>query len=61
MSNEDRAIIGYLLYHNQKMFQHDLNGGYAAPLISKGIIRCALKPGQPFEERWVPFYVPDHI
>ena len=34
---------------------------YAAPLISKGIIRQDLRPGQAFEEGWVPFSVPDHI
>ena len=34
---------------------------YAAPLISKGVIRQDLRPGQAFEEGWVPFSVPDHI
>ena len=38
MTKKDKEIIGYLLHHNQKMFQAGLTGGYAAPLISKGII-----------------------
>ena len=61
MTDQDRAIIGYLLHHNQKMFQHEIDGGYAASLISKGIIRQALRAGQHFEPNWVPFEVPDHI
>ena len=43
MTKEDKEIIGYLLHHNQKMFQAGVTGGYAAPLISKGIIRQDLR------------------
>lgn len=60
MTNKDREIIGYLLYHNQKTFQAESDGGYAAPLISKGIIRVACKPGQIFDHSWTPFEVPDY-
>ena len=61
MTDQDRSIIGYLLHHNQKMFQHEIDGGYAASLISKGIIRRALRAGQCFEINWVPFEIPDHV
>ena len=61
MTKEDKKIIGYLLHRNQKMFQADMTGGYAAPLISKGIIRQDLLPGQTFAFGEVPFSVPDHI
>ena len=61
MTKEDKKIIGYLLHHNQKMFQAEVTGGYAAPLISKGIIRQDLRPGQTFAFGEVPFSVPDHI
>lgn len=61
MTDRDRAIIGYLLHHNQKMFQHDQDGGYAASLIAKGIIRPAGRPGQVVDLLWVPFEIPDHI
>ncbi len=60
MSDKDREIIGYLLYHKQKMFQADNDGGYAAPLISKGIIRVACKAGQTYDSRWTPFEIPDY-
>jgi len=61
MTETDRAIIGYLLYHNQKMFQTEQDGGYAAPLISKGIIRLSAVHGQAIDLSWTPFEIPDHI
>ena len=60
MTDKDREIIGYLLYHNQKTFQADSDGGYAAPLISKGIIRVACKQGQVFDPSGTPFEIPDY-
>ena len=60
MTDEDREIIGYLLYHNQKMFQTNQDGGYAAPLISKGIIKVSLRHGQVFDPLRVPFVIPDY-
>jgi len=60
MTDKDREIIGYLLYHNQKTFQGDSDGGYAAPLITKGIIRVACKQGQVIDPSWTPFEIPDY-
>jgi len=60
MTDKDREILGYLLYHNQKTFQADSDGGYAAALISKGIIRVACKQGQIIDHSWVPFEIPDY-
>ena len=59
MTEQDRAIIGYLLYHNQKTFQATSDGGYAAPLIGKRIIRVAAVHGQTLDPNWVPFEVVD--
>lgn len=61
MTDTDRAIIGYLLYHNQKMFQTEQDGGYAAPLISKGIIQRSGVYGQAVDLTRMPFEVPDHV
>ncbi len=61
MTDTDRVIIGFLLYHNQKMFQAEQDGGYAAPLISKGIIRRTGVHGQSVDLARMPFEVPDHI
>lgn len=61
MTEKDREIIGYLLYHNQKMFQADEDAGYAAPLLSKGIIRISAIRGQSVDLTRVPFEIPDHI
>ncbi len=60
MTDKDREIIGYLLYHNQKTFQADSDGGYAAPLISRGIISVMCRPGQVFDPSWMPFEIPDY-
>ncbi len=57
MTAQDRAIIGYLLYHIQKTFQTISDGGYAAPLIGKGIIRIAAVSGQHLDMNWVPFEI----
>jgi rRNA-processing protein FCF1 len=61
MTEKDREIISYLLHHNQKMFQADQDGGYAAPLIARGIIRIAAQHRQVLDLTRVPFAVPDHI
>lgn len=59
MTENDRAIIGYLLHHNQKTFQSASDGGYAAPLIGKKIIRIAAIHGQELDMNWVPFEITD--
>ena len=61
MTKKDRDIIGYLLHHKQKMFQTGSDGGYATPLISKGIVRRAAKGGQVVDLLSVPFEIPDHV
>ena len=61
MTDRDKQIIGYLLFHNQKMFQANQDGGYAAPLISRGIIFPLGKVGQAIDITRVPFAIPDHI
>ena len=61
MTDKDRDIIGYLLYHNQKMFQADQAGGYAASLISKGVIKVSVRRGQVIDVSRVPFEVPDYV
>jgi len=61
MTDQDRMIIGYLLYHKQKMFQAEQDGGYAAPLISKGIIRRSGVHGQAVDLTRMPFEIPDHV
>jgi len=61
MSKKDREIIAYLLHHNRKMFQAENDGGYAAPLIARGIIRTCGVHGQIMDLTRVPFEIPDHI
>jgi hypothetical protein len=61
MTAKEKEIIGYLLHHNQKVFQTDQDGSYAAPLISKGIVVVAVRPGQVVDPLRVPFEIPDHI
>lgn len=61
MTNQDKAVIGYLLHHNLRMFHTLSDAAGAAPLLTKGIIRIALKNGQYYNEYRIPFEVPDHI
>ena len=61
MTSEEREIISYLLAKNQKMFTYTMDGGYAITLISKGIVVCALGPGQAYSTWEVPFAVPDDV
>lgn len=61
MTDKEREIIGYLLYHNQKMFQTNQDGGYAAPLLNKGIIKVSLRHGQVCDPLRVPFEIPDDV
>lgn len=61
MTKKDKEIIAYLLHHNQKVFQANQDGGYAAPLISMRIIRISAQRGQVLELTRVPFVIPDHI
>lgn len=57
----EKQIIAYLLENNEKMFTTTVDGGYAGTLISKGIVVCALVPGQRCDQYRVPFKVPDPI
>jgi hypothetical protein len=61
MTSKEREIISYLLVRNQKMFTADETGGYAATLMSRGIIVSALRPGQVFDRLEKPMAIPDHI
>ena len=62
MTEDERAIIAYLIAHNQKTFETEIDGGRAASLLSHGIVRIPANPGgQQFDQRYVPMRIPDHI
>ncbi len=61
LTEQDREILAYLLHHNQRMFECALDGGNARMLITRGIVRNALRPGQVFDPENVPMEVPRHI
>ena len=61
MTERERKIISYLLAKNQKMFMTEEDGGYAATLISRGIVVYALRNGQAYSRVYTPFAIPDHI
>ena len=54
----ERRIISYLLHHNQRMFTADLDGGHAATLIARGLVKNAVRPGQAFDVTDVPMEIP---
>jgi hypothetical protein len=61
MTPKDKQIIGYLLHHNQRMFECEPDGGHARLLLSRGIVRIAAQPGQECDHFNVPFEVPSQI
>lgn len=61
LTEQDREILGYLLHHNQRMFECAVDGGNARMLISRGIVQSALRPGQVFDSENVPMEIPKHV
>ncbi len=61
MSDKERQIIGYLLKYRRKTFDSADDGGYAAPLIARGIVVVAGVGGQRIDLERVPMAVPDHV
>jgi hypothetical protein len=61
MTKQEKEILAYLLAKHQKIITADQDGGYAATLISHGILRRALQPYQVSTATNVPFTVPDHV
>ena len=61
LSKKETEIISYLLHHNERLFTADMDGGHAATLVSRGIVRNALRPGQVFDVTDVPMEIPRAI
>ena len=61
MTERERLIVAYLIHHNQKVFQTHQDGGYAAPLIAKGLVRACGVRGQVMDPTRVTFEVPEAV
>ncbi len=61
MTPKEKEIIGYLLAKNLKTFTADSDGGYAATLLSRGIIIVLARLGQYLHLNKVPMAVPDFL
>jgi len=61
LSKQEREIIAYLLHHKQRMFTCAVDGGRAATLISRGIVRHALRPNQVFDYNDMPVEIPPEV
>jgi hypothetical protein len=61
MTAQEKQIIAYLLAKNQKMFTAESDGGYAATLLSRGIVVVAVRPNQHVDMSAVPMAIPDHV
>jgi hypothetical protein len=61
LNKREREIIAYLLHRNERMFTADLDGGHAATLIARGIVRNAVRPGQVFDPTDVPMEIPREV
>ncbi|MAC89335.1 hypothetical protein [Maricaulis sp.] len=61
LDERDRQILAYLLEHNDRVFQAASDGGYAAKLVSTGIIKIKGVHGQQMDMMAVPFEVPGFV
>jgi hypothetical protein len=61
MTPKEREIVAYLLAKHQKTITAAADGGYAATLLSRGIIRIVAQQGQHLDAENVPMTVPDHL
>jgi len=61
MTKEERAIIGYLLHHKRKVFEGDLDGGYAASLMGRGFVTILSRRGQMLDYEQVPMTIPEPV
>jgi hypothetical protein len=61
MTERERQIIGYLFAKNQKMFSAAIDGGYAATLLSRGIVQIAARTNQHVDQFDVPMEIPDYV
>jgi len=61
MTDREKKIISYLLAKNQKVITAAQDGGYAVTLISRGILRRSMRPGQAATVEDMPFVIPDHV
>ncbi|MDX2074361.1 MAG: hypothetical protein SFX19_08380 [Alphaproteobacteria bacterium] len=61
MTEEERKIIAYLLAKNQKTFTAAADGGYAATLLSRGIVIVLAQHGQQLNMEDVPMTIPDPL
>jgi hypothetical protein len=61
MTDKERIIIGFLLHHNQKVFDAEQDGGYAATLLARGFVRILARRGQVIDLTRVPMGVPDPV
>lgn len=61
LSEREREILAYLLHHNQRLFTCNVDGGRAATLIARGIVRQAMRPGQVFDFDDMPVEIPIEI
>ncbi|MBV7409959.1 superinfection exclusion B family protein [Maritimibacter sp. DP1N21-5] len=61
MNPRERAIFGYLLEHNQKSFEAEMDCGPGSSLLKRGFIQMDAISGLSYGLSEFPFSVPDHI
>jgi hypothetical protein len=61
MTEHEREIVSYLLTKQQKTFEAASDGGRAATLMSRGIVRIAGQKNQHMDMNHVPMIIPDHL
>ncbi|MFB9982823.1 hypothetical protein ACFSQQ_26205 [Mesorhizobium kowhaii] len=61
LTARERNILAFLVTRNERHFVSNINGGYAASLIGRGLIHLAARPGQSLSALSVPFTVDEYV
>jgi hypothetical protein len=61
LTTRERDILAFLVTKGERHFTTAIDGGYAAGLIGRGLIKRAVRPGQAFSQLSTPFSVDDDV
>jgi hypothetical protein len=61
ITNREREILSFLVTRGERHFTTEIDGGFAAGLIGRGLIHRAVRSGQAFDQLSTPFTVDEDV